>query len=164
MSRHGFTLIEVLIVVLLIGVLAALVAPFLVAAKASANEASAIGSLRAVNSAETTFSTVCGRGGYTLSLATLVSERFASADIDISPKSGYSFALAQGVGAGAGLADCTGAGTQTAYYFTAEPLAANTGRRAFATSQTGVLWQDTAGTAPPQPFVEAGTVSPLATQ
>ena len=48
-SNRGFTLIELLIVVMLIGVLAALTAPFLMAAKAAANQASAIGSLRALN-------------------------------------------------------------------------------------------------------------------
>lgn len=160
-SRRGFTLIELLIVIMLIGVLAALVAPFLVAAKASANEASAIGTLRALNSGQTAFSTVCGRGAYTLSLATLVTEQFASADIDITPKSGYTFALAPGLGSAAGVPDCAGDPTQTGYYFTAEPLTDNTGRRAFATAQGGAVWQDTSGVAPPEPFVDGGTISPL---
>lgn len=161
MSRRGFTLIELLIVVMLIGVLAALVAPFLVAAKASANEASAIGSLKALNSAQTTYSTVCGRGAYTLTLATLVNDQFGSADLDVSPKSGYDFTLAAGLGSAPGLPDCNGAATQTGYYFFAEPLSDNTGRRAFATSQGGALWQDTAGTAPPQPFIVGGSIGPL---
>lgn len=164
MSRRGFTLIELLIVVMLIGVLAALVAPFLVAAKASANEASAIGSLRALNSAQTTYSTVCGRGAYTLSLATLVTGQFASADLDVTPKSGYTFALAAGFLSGAGVVDCNGDATQTGYYFTAEPISDNTGRRAFATSQGGSLWQDTAGAAPPEPFAAAGTIGLLGSE
>jgi prepilin-type N-terminal cleavage/methylation domain-containing protein len=163
-SRRGFTLIELLIVVALIGILASLVAPFLVAAKASANEASAIGTLKALNSAQTTYSTVCGRGSYTMSLATLVAERFASPDIDVSPKSGFTFALAPGLGAAAGLADCAGDPTQTRYYFSAEPLADTTGRRAFATAQGGALWQNTAGTAPPEPFTAGGTISPLGSE
>jgi prepilin-type N-terminal cleavage/methylation domain-containing protein len=163
-SRRGFTLVELLIVVMLIGVLAALVAPFLVAAKASANEASAVGTLRALNSAQSAFSSGCGRGSYTLSLATLVSERFASPDIDITPKSGFTFALAAGAGSAAGLADCAGDPTQTRYYFAAEPLGDTTGRRAFATNQSGTIWQDTAGVAPEEPFAMAGTVGPLESQ
>jgi type IV pilus assembly protein PilA len=160
-SRRGFTLVELLIVVALIGVLASLVAPFLIAAKSSANEASAIGTLKALNSAQATYSTVCGNGSYTMSLATLVAERFASADIDVSPKSGFTFALAPGLGAAAGVPDCAGDPTQTRYYFTAVPLAGTTGRRGFATAQGGAIWQDTAGLAPAEPFTTGGTISPL---
>lgn len=57
--------------------------------------------------------------------------------------------------------DCAGDPTQTGYYFTAEPLTDNTGRRAFATAQGGAVWQDTSGVAPPEPFVDGGTISPL---
>ena len=161
--RRGFTLIELLIVVTLIGILAALGAPFLMAAKSSANESSAIGSLKALNSGQATFATVCGSGGYTVSLPTLVSERFASPDIDVSPKSGFAFALAAGDGAQPGAADCTGAVTMSGYYFSAQPLGASTGRRAFATNQVGTLWQDSTGVPPGEPFVVAGSVAPLDT-
>ena len=158
--RAGFTLIELLIVVAIIGILAALTAPFLMAAKASANEASAVSSLRVLNSAQTAFSTACGSGGYSTSLTLLVSERFASADIDITPRSGYGFALAPGAGSTPGPNDCTGAVTRTRYYFSAEPLSANHGTVGLATTQAGVIWQDTAGAAPMEPFAAAGTVSP----
>lgn len=161
---QGFTLIELLIVVALIGILAALSAPFLIAAKSSANEASAVGSLKALNSGQATFATVCGGGGYTLVLATLVSEQFASPDIDVSPKSGFTYALAAGHLSLAGRPDCTGAPTQNGYYFSAEPISANTGRRAFATNQTGTVWQDTTSTAPVEPFAASPTVSPLDTR
>lgn len=160
-STRGFTLIELLIVVALIGILSALAAPFLIAARASANEASAVQSLRTLVSAQSTFSNVCGNSAYTTSLTTLVTEQFGSPDLDITPKSGYSFQLVAALGSKAGATDCTGQPTQTGFYFRAEPLAANTGRRGFATNHVGTIWQDSSGVAPPEPFTPGGSISPL---
>ena len=159
-SNRGFTLIELLIVVMLIGVLAALTAPFLMAAKAAANQASAIGSLRALNTAQSSFSSTCGNGYYTMSLTALVTERFGSADLDVTPKSGYRFTLSPSAAAVAAPADCTGTPTQTGFYFTAEPLSNDTGTLGLAITQGSTIWQDTSGVPPGEPFVEAGTVSP----
>lgn len=160
-QREGFTLIELVIVVMLIGILSALSAPFLIAARSSANEASAVQSLRTLVSAQSTYATTCGGNGYSLSLATLVTEEFASPDIDLSPKSGYAFQLVAAQGSVAQGLDCTGLPTRSGYYFSAEPLAANLGRRAFATSHAGAIWQDTSGVAPAEPFTSGGTISPL---
>lgn len=160
-SVRGFTLIELLIVVALIGILSAIGAPFLIAAKASANEASAVQSLRTLVSAQSTFSTVCGSGSYTTSLTLLVTEEYASPDLDVTPKSGFSFQLVGSLGSKAAGSDCTGQPTRTGFYFRAEPLDPNTGRRGFATNQVGTIWQDTSGTAPPEPFTPGPTISPL---
>jgi type II secretory pathway pseudopilin PulG len=70
-SQKGFTLIDMMFVCGLIGVLSIIALPRLLMAKQAAGAASAIGSMRAINSSQLTFALTCGGGFYAPNLTTL---------------------------------------------------------------------------------------------
>jgi type IV pilus assembly protein PilA len=148
-QQEGFSLIELLIVVAIILIIAAIAIPNLLRSRMAANEASAVGSVRTVNTAAVTYNSTYGNG-YPSTLTeigtTSVTQpscnagMFSDSVLTGGSKSGYTFAMGAGSATVTAPPGCTTAGYVDGYYITAVPTSAGTtGTRAFCSDQTGVI-------------------------
>lgn len=153
-KQKGFSLIELLIVVAIILIIAAIAIPNLLRSKMAANEASAVGSLRTLNTACVTYSTSYGGFPSTLTelggegngalptsaAAQLIDNVLSGTAGDTSSKSGYNFTFSAGAADSSGNVDY--------YIINANPANPGvTGLRYFFTDQSGVIRAETAGPA-----------------
>jgi hypothetical protein len=133
----------------------------------SGNEASAIGSLRAVNSAQSTFAASCGTGFYAPSLVLLGTpptvgggDGFIGTDLNTDPavKSSYTITLTAGAAAAGAPASCNGAaaGTVVSTYFVSAAPTAGGGVRFFGSNQGATIYSSTAAVAVTQNGAPAG--------
>lgn len=146
--QKGFSLIELLIVVAIILIIAAIAIPNLLRSRMAANEASAVGSIRTINTSEVTYSATWGigyaaalsnLGGTTPCTASSTTSCLLDPVLSAGAKSGYTFAA---------VGNTTSGGALQAYEVNGTPTSAGTtGTRSFCSDQSGVIRYKTTGTA-----------------